>query len=65
MKLMHPPPSSANIKIEWQCTSTPLGIYGVDRDNFIFILFLQLGGFLRALSNPVVKRKHGLYTSKE
>jgi len=37
----HPPASSANIKNEWQCTSTPpLGIYGADRDNLIFILFI-------------------------
>jgi hypothetical protein len=65
MQLTHPPSSSANIKIEWQFTSSPLRIYFEDRGNFIFILFLQLGGFLRALSNPVVKRKHSLYTNKE
>jgi hypothetical protein len=31
-----PPPSSAEAKYKWSCTSTPICLYGVDRNNFIF-----------------------------
>jgi len=31
-----PPPSSAEAKNKWSCTSTSICLYGVDRNNFVF-----------------------------
>jgi hypothetical protein len=39
----HTPPSTVEVKNEWSCTSTPpICLHGVDRENFIFCLYLVL-----------------------
>ena len=36
------PPSSAEVKNEWSCTSTPsVRLHGVDSDNFTFAMGIQ------------------------
>jgi hypothetical protein len=58
----HSPPFSAEIKNEWSYTCTsPIGLLGMDRDNFIFTFypFCSLMAQMSGFHNPL-REKHPL-----